>query len=127
MNILDENVLYKQHQKLLNWQVPTRQIGYDFGRKGMTDEDIIPLLIQQHYPTFFTLDFDFYKRLLGHTRYCLVCMDIEQDETAHYIRLLLRHKEFNAQAKRMGKVIRLSSFGIWLWQIHAEKEISVPW
>ncbi len=127
MNILDENVLKDQRELLTIWHIPVRQIGFDISRKGIKDQEIIPLLIQQHQATFFTLDFDFYKRTLCHLRYSLVYMDIDEDETAHYIRLLLRHKEFNTQAKRMGKVIRLSSFGIWLWQIHAEKEISVPW
>jgi hypothetical protein len=42
MNILDENILKDQRILLLNWGVPVRQIGYEVGRKGMKDEEIIP-------------------------------------------------------------------------------------
>jgi hypothetical protein len=127
MNILDENILKDQRELLLSWRVRIRQIGYDVGRKGMTDEEIIPLLLQLHRPTFFTLDFDFYQRDLCHARYCLVCMAVRQDEAATFARRLLRHKEFNTQAKRIGKVIRLSSVRLSVWELQAEKEIHFDW
>jgi hypothetical protein len=127
MNILDENVLKDQRQLLLDWRVRIHQIGYDVGRQGMKDEEIILLLHRLRRPTFFTLDFDFYQRNLCHTRYCLVCMDVKQDETATFVRRLLRHKEFNTQAKRLGKVIRISSVGLSVWQLHAEKETRFDW
>ena len=127
MNILDENVLKDQRQLLLDWRVRIHQIGYDVGRQGMKDEEIIPLLHRLRRPTFFTLDFDFYQRNLCHTRYCLVCLDVRQDETATFVRRLLRHKEFNTQAKRLGKVIRISSVGLSVWQLHAEKETRFDW
>ena len=121
MNVLDENILKDQRQLLRNWRVRIHQIGYDVGRKGMKDDEIIPLLLQLRRPTFFTLDTDFYERNLCHVRYCLVCMDVKQDEAATFVRRLLRHEEFNTQAKRMGKVIRLSSAGLSVWQLHAEE------
>jgi hypothetical protein len=127
MNVLDENVLKDQRQLLLNWHVPIRQIGYDIGRMGMKDEEIIRLLLQLRHPTFFTLDFDFYQRNLCHAQYCLVCMDIQQDKTAQFVRRLLRHKVFNTKAKRMGKIICLSSTGLSVWQLHADQEISLDW
>jgi hypothetical protein len=127
MNILDENILKDQRELLLGWRVRIRQIGYDIGRKGMTDEEIIPLLLQSRRPTFFTLDFDFYKPDLCHARYCLVCMAVRQDEAAVFTRRLLRHKEFNTQAKRMGKVIRLSPVILSVWQLHTEEEIHYDW
>ena len=127
MNVLDENVLKDQRQLLIDWHIPIRQIGYNVGRMGMKDEEITRLLLQFRSPTFFTLDFDFYQRNLCHTRYCLVCMDIEQNKTALFVRRLLRHKEFNTKAKRMGKVIRLSSAGLSIWQLHAERETHFDW
>lgn len=45
MNILDENILQDQRELLLNWQIPFRQIGYEVGRKGMKDDEIIPFLL----------------------------------------------------------------------------------
>ncbi len=127
MNILDENVLKDQRQLLLNWHIPIRQIGYDVGRMGMSDEEIIRVLLQLRHPTFFTLDFDFYQRNLCHARYCLVCMDIEQDKTALFVRHLLRHKAFNTKAKRMGNVMCLSSARLSIWQQHAKQEMALDW
>lgn len=53
MNILDENILESQRQLLLRWKISFRQIGYEIGRKGMNDEEIIPLLLALRQPTFF--------------------------------------------------------------------------
>ena len=52
------------------------QIGVDIGRKGLDDEDIIPLLHRLNRPTFFTLDVDFWDRNLRHEGYCLAYLDI---------------------------------------------------
>lgn len=127
MNVLDENVLKGQRQLLHQWHIPFRQIGYDIGRMGMKDDEIIPLLLQLRRPTFFTLDFDFYQRRLCHSRYCLVCLDIEQKKTALFVRRVLRYTGFNTKAKRMGRVIRVSAAGLHVWRLHAEQEVFVPW
>jgi len=93
----------------------------------MQDEQIIPLLRSLRRPTFFTLDFDFYQRALCHERYCLVCMDVRDDEAASFVRRLLRHPQFDTQAKRMGTVVRLSPSGIRTWRVGAEGETQVEW
>jgi hypothetical protein len=59
MNILDENILSDQRQMLQIRRIAVHQIGDDIGRKGMQDEEIIPLLHQLTHPTFFTRDGDF--------------------------------------------------------------------
>jgi hypothetical protein len=56
-----------------------------------------------------------------------VCLDVRQDEAATFVRRLLRYREFNTQAKRMGKVIRLSTVGLSVWEIHREKESNFGW
>jgi hypothetical protein len=56
-----------------------------------------------------------------------VCLDVRQDEAATFVRRLLRHRKFNTQAKRMGKVIRLSTVGLSVWEIHGEKENNFAW
>jgi len=38
---------------LKNWRIRIRQTGYDIGRKGMQDEEIISFLHQLRHPTFF--------------------------------------------------------------------------
>ena len=99
MNILDEQIPESQRQLLRSWRVPVRQIGHDVGQKGLKDYQIIPFLLQRRRATFFTLDFDFYRRDLCHTRYCLVCMGVKKEEAAMYVRRLLHHK-----VKREAKV-----------------------
>jgi len=127
MNILDENVLEDQRHLLRSWRFPFRQIGYEVGRKGMEDEEIIPFLVSLRHPTFFTLDADFYKRDLCHERYSLVYLDVRQSEAAIFVRRVLRHHDLNTQAKRMGTVVRASHTRLALWRIHAEHEIYGGW
>lgn len=127
MNILDENILESQRQLLFQWHVPFRQIGYEVGRKGMKDDEIIPFLHSLRQPTFFTIDRHFYKRNLCHGRYGVVFLNVEQSEAAIFVRRVLRHREFDTQAKRMGVVIRASHSGLTVWHLHAEQEVHYDW
>lgn len=127
MNILDENIPKNQRQLLESWRIPIRQIGFNIGWRGMDDEEIIPFLLHQARPTFFTRDEDFYERRLCHVKYCLVYMAIEKHEAAIFVRRVLRHQEFDTKAKRMGAVIRLSRSGLTVWRSHAEREVHVNW
>ncbi|HEY4724077.1 MAG TPA: hypothetical protein VJ793_18460 [Anaerolineae bacterium] len=127
MNILDENIGESQRQLLKSWRIAVRQIGHEVGRKGMKDEHVIPFLLRLRRPTFFTLDFDFYRRDLCHSRYCLVCLDVGKSEAAEFTRRLLRHPHYDMAAKRMGCVIRVSSLGLSVWRVHAEKEEHLHW
>jgi len=127
MILLDENFPESQRQLLRSWRIRPQQIGYELGRKGMKDEEIIPFLHQLRRPTFFTLDDDFYKRQLCHASYCLVFIGVGQYESASFLRRFLRHKQFNTQAKRMGTVSRASHIGISVWHLHAEEETFFEW
>jgi hypothetical protein len=127
MILLDENFPESQGKLLRSWRIRPQQIGYELGRKGMKDKEIIPLLHQLRHPTFFTLDDDFYKRRLCHAGYCLVFVGVDQYESASFVRRLLRHKQFNTQAKRMGTVVRISDIGILVWYLHAEEERFFEW
>ena len=127
MNILDENVPKNQRQLLESWRIHVRQIGFNVGRRGMQDDEIIPFLRQLSRPTFFTRDEDFYERRLCHTKYSLVYMAVGKYEVAIFARRLLHHPEFDTQAKRMGGVIRVSAAGLSLWRLHGESEIRFNW
>ncbi len=127
MNILDENIPSDQRQLIQKWRVTIHQIGFDVGRKGMQDDEIIPLLHQTQRPTFFTRDDDFYEKSLCHNGYCLVYLNVAKYEVAHFVRRLLRHTEFKTKAKRMGCVIRISHHQLTVWRLHAEKEVYVEW
>lgn len=68
MILLDENIPRSQRHYLRTQRFPVRQIGYEIGRSGMQDEEILPFLLSLRRPTFFTLDEDFYKPRLCHAR-----------------------------------------------------------
>ena len=127
MNILDENILASQRQLLQVRRVRVRQIGVDLGRKGMKDAEIIPFLVAQRRPSFFTRDLSFYDRRLCHARYCLVCLAVGQYEAAAFVHRFLKHPEFDTQQKRMGTVVRVSSAGLQVWQHHSAQETHHPW
>lgn len=127
MNILDENVIDSQRSQLNSWHIAVRQIGYEIGRKGMKDREIIPLLHQLNQATFFTRDNDFYYAQLCHAAYCLVFLDVRKEEVAIFARRLLRHPLFNTKAKRMGKVIHVSHTGLSAWYLHRKNEEHIGW
>ncbi|MCY2990287.1 MAG: hypothetical protein NTY19_20785 [Planctomycetota bacterium] len=127
MNILDENIPANQRQLLDLWGVPVCQVGLNVGWRGMQDDEIIPLLLQQRRPTFFTRDEDFHDRRICHARYCLVYLAVDKYEVAAFIRRLLRHPACRTQVQRMGTVLRVSSAGLSLWRLRASRELTLRW
>ena len=127
MNIVDENIPEDQRALLQSWGIPIHQIGYDVGRKGMKDKEIIPFLHQLRDTTFFTRDQGFYDRSLCHARYCLVCLAVGKDEVAVFVRRFLRHPELDTKAKRIGAVIRASHVRLSIWRRNAEQEVHIDW
>lgn len=127
MNILDEQITGDQRVQLRSVRVYVRHIGYDIGHKGLQDDEIIPLLHQLRRPTFFTRDWDFYERTLCHPRYCIVYLGVERNEVAFFVRRLLRHPEFDTEAKRMGTVVRVLHSELSYWRLYEEREVRVSW
>jgi hypothetical protein len=123
--VLDENILPSQRLILQNWRISVRQIGYDIGRKGAADEEIMSLLLRLRQATFCTLDADFYRRTWRHNGYCLVYLSVERNRVAKYVRQLLRHENFKSRSSRMGKVIAVSPSTIRFWQQRADTEIKL--
>jgi hypothetical protein len=93
----------------------------------MKDDEIVVLLRRQRNVTFFTRDVGFYAAELRHHRYCLVVMNIGQNEVATFVRRFLRHTGFNTQTKRMGAVVRLSRVGLAAWRLRSQTEIHAVW
>jgi len=127
VNILDENISDSQRRLLSSWRIYTRQIGFELGKKGMSDDEIIPLLHQLSHPTFYTRDSDFYHPKLCHPGYCLVYLDVRKDEVATFIRRFLRHKSFKTRTYRMGTVVRVSHIGLAVWHLYALHEDLIAW
>jgi hypothetical protein len=97
------------------------------GHGGMKDRELVSFLQQLRRPTFFTRDNDFFKPQICHAKYCLVYLDVEKYEAAFFVRRLLKHFEFNTQAKRVGNVIRVSQAGLACWRLHVRDEIHFKW
>lgn len=127
MNLLDENTAEPQVRLLRARRVAFRLIGVDIGHKGMSDREIIALIHGLPNPTLFTLDADFYRRSLCHARYCLVHLDVESDQMAHWCWQLLRHRDFNTRAKRMGNVIPVTPTRISVIRQSSRTPIIVKW
>jgi hypothetical protein len=127
MNLLDENVNAMACDLLSRWRIRWRKVGEGVGRKGASDEDVIPVLHRLRSVTFFTRDVDYYQRHLCHLRYCLVYLDVADEFTAATIRRFLRHSEFRTWAQRKGKVIRVIPTGMQVWRVRSEELEFVPW
>ncbi|HZO26967.1 MAG TPA: hypothetical protein VFH48_13375 [Chloroflexota bacterium] len=89
----------------------------------MQDPEILTLLHALRRPTLFTLDWDFSGRRLCHPGYCLVYLYVRRQDAATYVRRVLRHPEFNTQAKRMGAVIQASESGLRVWRRNEDEQL----
>lgn len=88
---------------------------------------MVRLLHSLTQPTFISLDSDYYARDLRHSRYCLVYVDVADDQAATYIRRFLRHPEFATFAQRRGCVVRVDYSSVHVWRLNAAAEESVLW
>lgn len=116
MNVLDENVIAQQCDKLKAWRIPFRQIGRDLSAHGTLDENLIPLLHRLPQPTFFTHDKDFFQASLCHPQYAVVYLDVSDAAAAEFIRRFLSHPTFDTTVKRLGIVARVQTSGVPFWK-----------
>jgi hypothetical protein len=127
MNILDENIIKSQRQRLRSWRIPVRQIGHDIARKGLQDEEILPFLHHLRQPTFFTRDLGFYRREVCHRRYGLVLSCRDARGGGYLCASCAVYPTVNTRAKRMGTVVRASHRGLALWRLHTQEEEVMLW
>jgi uncharacterized protein DUF5615 len=127
VNLLDENIFADQRRLLHRWRIRVHHIGYDVGRAGMDDDQIISFLHQQPGTTFFTRDRDFWERGLCHARYCLVCLFVKRSQTASFVRRFLQHPSFVTRARRMGKVVAVRPERLLVWNLRAEERMDLAW
>ena len=127
MNILDENIPRSQRELLRRWRIRVRQIGVDIGRRGLTDEQVLPFLRRLRRPSFFTRDEDVFDRRQCHARYALVYLAVLREAAAVFVRRLLSHPVLDTQAKRMGAVIRVARAGVSAWRLHAPEQVHLRW
>lgn len=128
MIVLDENILDSQRLLLESWRFHVRQIGVDFGAKGIKDPQVLTLLLRDlDRPTLVTRDQGFYLRHNCHPRYALVVGSIAPNAVAALIRQFLRHPAFRTKSSRMGRVIRLSTASIHSWRLGSNDEEADVW
>lgn len=128
MILLDHNIPEDQAEQLRRWRVHFRQIGFEVGRPEWDDQqEVLRYLHTEKQLTFFTRDLGFFRRRLCHPNYCLVVLAVPVLDTAAYIRRLLRYPMLKTRAKRQGKVVRVSTHRIALWQIGQERLRSLSW
>ena len=127
MVILDENIPESQRQLLRSWRIRALLVGRDISKKGVKDESLTRFLLKQRYPTFFTRDEGFYDKKLCHAGYSLVYLAVRPNESASFVRRLLRHSRFNTRAQRLGAVIRVSSAGLQMWRLRELRESFLSW
>ncbi len=127
MILLDENIAEGQREALTSWKSSIKQIGFNISTKGIKDAEIVPFLLTLTKPTLITRDRGLYRRQLCHHRYSIVFFDVHSNEVALYAIPFFRHKEFNTQSKRLGKIVRVSTGGITAWTLSRQREIHATW
>jgi hypothetical protein len=125
--VLDENIRDSARRQLLEWRIRIRQIGKDLGRKGMSDEAILPFLLTLPQPTFFTRDRDFRTAELCHPKCCLVFLKVHERLAADFIRKVLEHSEFDSYSKRRGAVVEVSDSRIKVWRHPQRRLVHYEW
>ena len=127
MLILDENFRLEQQAVLAAWRIRARKIGKDLAAFGTDDADLIPLLLRQPQPTFFTHDEDFWRQSLWHPAYCLVWLDMDDRQGAVFVRRFLRHVDFDTHTKRLGKVVRVHPDGLTFYDSRHGRAKQTAW
>ena len=128
MIILDHNIHEDQAEQLRQRRIHVRQIGFEVGRPEWDDQqEILRFLHASKQITFFTRDLGFFRARLCHTNYCLVVLSVPVLETAYYIRRVLRHPSFKTRVKRNGKVMKVSTERITLWEIGRQRRTTTRW
>ncbi len=127
MFILDENFRHEQQAILSAWGIRTRKVGKEISAFGTDDGDLIPLILRQPSPTFFTHDVDFWHQPLWHPGYCLAWLDMDDILGARYVRRFLRHVNFDTSAKRLGKIVRVHPDGLTFYDSRHSKPKHATW
>jgi hypothetical protein len=125
-HVLDELFDESIHEQLKARRIAIDKIGAGFGKTGWLDEHILQALHGSE-KTFHTRDHGFYRRSAAHSSYCIVYYEVPLAEMAAYIRRILRHPQFNTHAKRLGKVIKVTSQRIEFWQRDRSTKSIMRW
>lgn len=132
MIVLDEQLLGRSiEQEIAKWYRGAVQFITDLRPDTIIKDDAVPqLLRQQNQPTFVTInERDFWRKVATDHRYCVICFvlsDSRANEIPLSLRLLLGRLEFRTKAKRMGKVIRVTSVEIQYYTFKNRQVRTIP-
>ena len=125
MIVLDEQLLGRgiEHD-IARWYQGKVQFIIDIRPHTVIKDDAIPTLLrQQSQPTFVTINArDFWQRVPGDPRYCVVCFTLSDARTRdipHALRALFHRPGFRTKGQRMGKVIRVTQEEISYYTLQA--------
>ncbi len=129
--VVDEHMAYDEVTGLLKNWITAEQIGFELRRaKGISDEQIIPLLRRLKRRTFVTIDSDFYNSKLCDNVYCLIYFHLSSKQQAQIpvlLRRLFRIEGFRSIRERMGKVVCISPGRIRYYQRSIQGEQHLDW
>ncbi|MBI3756514.1 MAG: hypothetical protein HY267_00905 [Deltaproteobacteria bacterium] len=133
MIVLDENLLGLRLDNSIAAWYPGRVCSVtDLRSNTVIKDEAIPQLLQRLKGTTFvtTNGADFWKRVLAHARYSIVCLSLPNErlrEVPELLRQLLRLPEFRTKTARMGKVIRVSRQHIQYYSADASVIQTLTW
>jgi hypothetical protein len=131
--VLDENLLGLRLNNPIAIRYPGR-VSYITALRPSTviKDEAIPRLLQRlKGVTFVTTNVtDFWRRVLAHPQYSIVCLSLPNErlrEVPELLRRLLRMPEFRTKAARMGKVVRVSRQQVQYYVVGAHHEHILTW
>jgi hypothetical protein len=111
--VLDENLsALRLNNPIAVWYPGRVCYVTDLRPRSVIKDEAIPHLLQRFKgATFVTTNVtDFWRRVLAHTQYSIVCLSLPNErlrEVPELLRRLLRLPEFTTKTTRMGKVVRV--------------------
>lgn len=114
---------------LRQW-ITVRRLAEVRPKEVILDDRIPEILLTLKQPTFVTIDKDFWQRRWCNPNYCIIYVavrDNQQDLLPGLLRQLWHRPEFQTRAKRMGKVIHVSSTGVKFWQFRGRTLQRISW
>ena len=133
MIVLDENLLaLRLNNPIAVWYPGRVCYVTDLRPRTVIKDEAIPQLLRPFRgATFVTTNVaDFWRRVLAHTQYSIVCLSLPNErlrEVPELLHRLLRLPEFRTKAARMGKVVRVNRQQIRYYAAGDNRAYSLAW
>jgi len=125
-HVLDQDTDRDQLELARKAHIAALRLGQDWGDGNGPDSRIRSELHGSGI-TFHTHDQGFFHPTHRHATYGLVYYAVEKTELGKYLRRLLNHPQFDTHAKRLGKVIQVTSTYIEYWGVGRNEKVRLEW